>query len=563
MELLLTALTLLATVYALLPRERRLDLRLKIRFLDWAAIVIGSLGIMYLEFYDFFLARDWVVHRPWAPGINAKNSAYLIFVVVSIFVWFRIFTSKLTRKNSRKFGELAEELLWSESYGELLALMHRHYKELFKIYKSDFAPSRWRNSLMRRGSFDSESLRQWLGSLDLPEPSDTTRSISKASEHPILQRAKSALLGCVSRFDNLLPDYEESKELAGDIIRQIVLSPRFVSALARTRPYFGLEILREAAKCREQFEFADDYLTELIGDPHSVLYAELSRNQNCSTYRYHLEPSNRLLNFFLADIKVAEHFHVYKAIGDFGVDYLRELGRNHASDPYNRAMDQSFENTEAWETPLFPIIRFFDIMVKEGLFQGIQWHMWLYYMPLLVEMMAKNYVVTADPLIDTDNEFPTRYSFLLYEAFSAMRYWAEAVIEVPPGQANVVLKSTRADHENGNIPKSAILALGECVRFVLESDGIAERQKGALVNMVFNLFFDFREAHGFADYAETLLDSLRYGGPHLSKLGDTYWQGLETAFDTEEHEFRVKRQEKDIDELEAMVRRGHVEKDHE
>jgi hypothetical protein len=35
MELLLTVLTLLATVYALLPRDRRLDLSLKIRPFDW------------------------------------------------------------------------------------------------------------------------------------------------------------------------------------------------------------------------------------------------------------------------------------------------------------------------------------------------------------------------------------------------------------------------------------------------------------------------------------------------------------------------------------------------
>jgi len=180
--------------------------------------------------------------------------------------------------------------------------------------------------------------------------------------------------------------------------------------------------------------------------------------------------------------------------------------------------------------------------------------MWLYYLPLMVEVMVKNYVVTADPLIDPNTEFPTRYSFLLYETFSAMRYWAEAVIKIPTGQSNVVLKSPRADHENGNIPRSASLALGEYVRYVLESDNIAERQKRTLVNMVFNLYFDFRETDGFAGYAEAVLNSLMYGGPRSSKPGDTYWQGLESVFDAEEYEFRIKRHEEDINELEAMVR---------
>jgi hypothetical protein len=93
----------------------------------------------------------------------------------------------------------------------------------------------------------------------------------------------------------------------------------------------------------------------------------------------------------------------------------------------------------------------------------------------------------VDPLLESDREFPTRYSFLLYEAFSAMRDWPEAVTEVPADQKSVILRSTRNDHENGNIPKSAVLALGESVRFVLESPTIADSQKQTFVNMIFNL----------------------------------------------------------------------------
>ena len=246
MELLLTALTLLATVYALLPRDRRLDLRLKLRPLDWAAIVFGSLGIMYLEFYEFFLAHGWVFNRPWPQGINAKNTAYLIFVVVSIFVWFRIFSSKLTRKNIRKFGELSEALFWSESYAELLALMHRHHKELFRIYSSDFAQSRWRNRLMhlRRRSFDLESLSQSLQSLDLPESSGDTPQVPKMIENKLLRRAKSALVTCASPFANLLPDYEESKAPACSRWPRTMI-------LAQGMICYGVSISTACRPCRE------------------------------------------------------------------------------------------------------------------------------------------------------------------------------------------------------------------------------------------------------------------------------------------------------------------------
>jgi hypothetical protein len=162
-----------------------------------------------------------------------------------------------------------------------------------------------------------------------------------------------------------------ARGIARDIIRGILLSPRFVNPLVRTRPYFGLEIIREAARCQERFDFVDVYLTELMRDTQSALYAELRNNQNCDTYRYRIPDSNRLLFFFMSDIRVAEGNGIYKPIGDFTVAHLHEISRDHESDPYNLAMTD-FEKVGAWRSPLFAAIRFFDIMVREGLFQGIE-----------------------------------------------------------------------------------------------------------------------------------------------------------------------------------------------
>jgi len=60
MDLLLTVLALLAAVYALVPRDRQLDLRLRIGITDWIVIGLGFLAVFYLEFYEFFLTRGWV-----------------------------------------------------------------------------------------------------------------------------------------------------------------------------------------------------------------------------------------------------------------------------------------------------------------------------------------------------------------------------------------------------------------------------------------------------------------------------------------------------------------------
>jgi hypothetical protein len=154
MDLLITMLTLVAAVYAVTPRERQLDLSLRIGLVERSILVAGFLGVMYLEFYDFVLVRGWVFKRPWLIGINPRNSIYLVMLAVAVVLWVRLkFFTRLTPGNINRFRDLVEELLWSERYGELSTLLQPHLKELFKLYHSDFLLFRIRKSL--------ESLTTW------------------------------------------------------------------------------------------------------------------------------------------------------------------------------------------------------------------------------------------------------------------------------------------------------------------------------------------------------------------------------------------------------------------
>jgi hypothetical protein len=46
-------------------------------------------------------------------------------------------------------------------------------------------------------------------------------------------------------------------------------------------------------------------------------------------------------------------------------------------------------------------------MVTAAEYQGIQWHMWLYYFPHFIEGLVKIYD-TSDENIDLSDEWPTR-----------------------------------------------------------------------------------------------------------------------------------------------------------
>ncbi len=148
MELLVVVLTLVATVYAVVPRYRQLDLELRLRTLDVIVVCLGSVAVLYLEFFDFSYAHGWFVHsKTWPEGITPQNTIYLVILGVSALTALRLRFAHLTAGNIHKFRDLVLELYWNEDYAELFMLIQRRLKEFVRIYESDFRSARFRARL--------------------------------------------------------------------------------------------------------------------------------------------------------------------------------------------------------------------------------------------------------------------------------------------------------------------------------------------------------------------------------------------------------------------------------
>jgi hypothetical protein len=546
MELLITAAGLFVAIYAVVPRDRQLDLRLRVGGLDWIVLVIGFLAVLYLQFYGFFKLRDLtVVSKPWFPrasvrGITPQNAIYLVILAMIAWLAVHMRLARLSARKIAKFQDLVEELYWAESYSELFALLQKHHEQLFQICAGNFLLSRLREYLTPD---PLEALRIELSGAD---------DDSLALGRPGLRSFRSIARSALGRISTVLPSHELERDQANEIVRTILLSERVVSALARTRPYLGLDLLRHWSNQYGHFEFVELYIKELLKDPTSILYVELANNQNVSgQHRYYLNPSNRLLYFFLADAKVAQDNRLYKPIGDYAIAVLDELARIPANDPYCLSNDD-FEEVGALHSPLWAAIRLFDIMVTEALFQGVEWHMWLYYMPPIVERVVRNYKLD-DRLIDPDAEFPNRYAFLIYVAVGAMREWIRAVEEIDLTQPNVVLGGLSPQHENNNIPKSAILALSESLRPVLESESISDRFKARIMDIVFRLYFELRSTDALNGYATVLKAAIAQGGTYRRRGDEAYRDALIQAFDREKREYSFKHPPEIVAELEAAL----------
>ena len=125
MTILIAFVGLLATIYAVLPRERRLELRLRLTAFDAVIAIVTFLLILDCEFYSFVLSHPfWGVALAWPANKCPKDmttsaATDLILLLGGAVVAARMRLRRLSRRNIRKFRKLLDELYWAGGYEEI------------------------------------------------------------------------------------------------------------------------------------------------------------------------------------------------------------------------------------------------------------------------------------------------------------------------------------------------------------------------------------------------------------------------------------------------------------
>jgi len=512
-ESILALAALLVAIYAVIPRDRRLGLVLKVSPFDWCMIIISLIIVHYLYFFDLFRSFNLTPKLGLSRwGITPQKATYLVIVITVLALYLRLKFAKISRGKIFKFRELTEELLRTEQHVELISLLENHLDSLVRIYRNDFF---------------LPTIRERLN----PPIEIILREIHETEKGNVRKNKKSKIRASFGKWlSSKLPSYSKEAEAAHDIFHQLLLSENFIYSIVQKRPYFAIELLNRPL--HEKFDFLNLYVTALLSDTSSILYYEIQNNQNISSsHRYYIIESNRFLYYLLKDAKVGEKLSVWKPFGEYSLSCLYSQARNPDKDQYNQDMGDYYENGK-WKCPLFITIRFFDIMVSEALYQNIQWHMWLYYFPIIVERIERNYSPQG-ALVKEISEWPIKYSYLLYQVVSTMCSWVRALRDIPSSQDNVILKSQDTENENGNIPKSTILALCRCFRFILNSENISPEFKNYLLDSLFSLYFDIRVLEDYKGYAEVLKIALIQGGEYYTgKNRKDYIEQIVIAFNS-------------------------------
>jgi hypothetical protein len=526
----LTFLTLIIAVFAVVSSVTRLRLQLRIIWL-LAISVIGSLLVLYLEFFSLMeklcpkifgghcsfltITRD----SPLTP----EQTAFVV-VIAWLFLACIAFTrTKLSPRALPILASIVSELAHERRYTELVALIAPQLPLLDRAAHRQLYWARLHDCIL---ALDPRRIGFFNQILDRPV------KISAAGL-TLGRRVELAATIMVSKLARIIPSEKRAEDAAHEIFRALLLSPEVTVFIASSRPEFGVQLL--SCTVSEVYDFVDGYLTALISNSQSSLYTEIKQNQNEDfSIGYWFPEHNALLFFLFKDARTAERLQVWRPLGEYSLSVLRPT-----SDPcyitfLNGRAD--FFSEEKWKDRTFVTIRFFDLMVTAAEYQGVQCHMRLYYFPHFIDKIIALYDASG-PDIDPNAEWPTRASYLIYELFYVLMKWITAVRHLPSDSPHLILENDEVALENGNIPKSATIALGMCLKTLLIVPCVGEAFKQDIHDFVMRSTGDLSKTGVEGRFRALLIKTIVQGG--LSKATRPYGEELTRLFDETDHVLRA------------------------
>lgn len=481
---LLTILGIAVAVFAIIPRESRLDISLRISRVDLILVFLSLFLVHYIVYFpvlnELGLALD-LGHWKW--GFNEKNTTYLILLFLAIYIFLRARVAKVTRSNIRGFNDLFECLLFEGKYGELAFLTEKHLRDIINIQKNYCL--RNKVALMLR---PSNKFARFMND-------------GVIKDGFLKKRFPNQMKGLAIFFER----NDIQKTFASSIIIRIFNNPEYVSYLSISKPYLCIEILNYDIINKE--DFLKLFINSLLDKPGGTYYFELEHTQNnLSHNRYVLYKSNKLLFYFFNDVKVSEKLAVYKPVGDKVCEIIDD--DSNIEKRYNEPLG-NYEENQRFRCPIYSSLHFFNIMIIESMHQGIRWHMWLFYFQTFTKKIIDKLI--PDDSVDLQAEWPTPFHYLLYSMVKIILGWIDESQYVA-NKEFLLMNNDSLNHDNGSIPKSAALAIGNIVFMIISSNKIDDSFKIEIIEIIMR---DLRNSQSIEDLNKlncVLMKSILFNG---------------------------------------------------
>ena len=107
-ESLITIISLALAVYALLPADRLLDLKIKLAWFDGLVILLGALVILYILYFPVFSSLGLAFDLgTWSWGFTPDLTGFTVFAIVVFWLAIRLQFGRLGRRRVKAFSGLS------------------------------------------------------------------------------------------------------------------------------------------------------------------------------------------------------------------------------------------------------------------------------------------------------------------------------------------------------------------------------------------------------------------------------------------------------------------------
>lgn len=474
----LSLLALIFAALAFLPLVRQLHLR---------ATLLGNLAwsipalvlVLYLEFYGavqlpcpawYAAGLCSALTMSDASPISPRDAAFAVVLVWTAIMSGKYWKGAMPAGSLPVLRKIVERRLDARDYVTVIELIEPHL---------DLVDRAARRRLLRQRHYDWWSRRRAPDRPALPAFLLTDRP--QAPVPPRRQRIRRWLRRMSGHLGRVFPTGSTLETAAEWIIERLLTDRGVRRYLAEHRPAFGARLM--VLPGREANGFMEKFVTDLAGDTDSLLYQEIERSGGAGwTSQRTFGEHSPLLRALLNDASVADRIEAYTPIGEHYLARLNPANDRQYVESLKLRPDRFWSDIGRHSDTGFVTLTFFDLMVTNAAFQGVESHMWLMYTDHFAKaLLAVHDETGAD--IDPDAEWPTRSSEMLYRIVDALTDWIELVLRLPETNIHCQVASSRPDQGEGKIPKSAIISLAYVLQQILLAPNVNESFKQYILNV--------------------------------------------------------------------------------
>lgn len=481
----ITIISLVIAIVAIISERKRKHLLLKFSYLDFGFYVFAFILINYFVFYNQFYSNGYYLKFLYFENFGLKNPSnysYIISIFILLTVLYKIWYSFYPNRRKNQVLKYYKSLIENNEIPMLLDIIE-------KYHLNDIC-----NQIKSSKNYDQDS-KDWLF--------ERFRQIPVKEK--IIYKLKLA-------WQNLNPYSRLNKYgYATNVLHNIINDPAFIFLASNIRPYLFANIFSTFKKVkRNSFptHLINQFLTEILKKKNFWIIKELKQSDNFDSGQpdWFFE-ENKIVASLIQDVSVADVNEIWRP---FGEEAIKEI-ENEKNVGTESKLYQQYRNEDLlWEYIVFISINFFNILIIESIVQKYKGtHFFLHYYWYITERILKNFITT--PPNDFE-EVESIYHYLIKRMNDNLFHWLRLANE----------------HKTDRL-YDIIRCLGSQINCITKNPYFGEERKLDLVESVLYHYCNFEEK-AKTNLIRNELEKILKKPSMMTKTTDPYFTYIEQAW---------------------------------